>query len=128
MPRSVGLPANGLRHVLVITWSLAFACMLAVAVSSRTVGRPVWWLGPTTDPAPVVALLVPIVVIATPVTAALRSWREPVLVSTVCSLLLALTALPDAPDRMSLAIATWTVALATLLANIGVMVARRHYR
>ena len=119
---------RGWRSVLIITWIAAFACTLAVAVSSRTVGRPVWWLGPGSDPAPAVAILVPVAIVFAPLLAAFRSWHRAPGLSMVCSLLLIALGVPDAPERLSVAVAMWAVAAAVLVTNIGVLVGRRQYR
>ena len=111
-----------------MTWFVVFACVLAVAVSSRTIGRPVWWLGPSTNHAPWVWLVVPIVIVLAPLVAALRAPRQCVRVSLVSSLALVATAVPDAWDKPGVAIGIGTVGCAALLATIGVMVGGRQYR
>lgn len=121
-------PGNGWRNTLLVTWVGVFACTLAVAVSSRTIGRPVWWLGPGSDPAPVVFLAVPVAIVLLPLAAAVRAPRLATRVSLLCSLLLALAGVPDAGDRIAIAVATWTVAGTALLATIAVMVGARQYR
>ncbi|MEY4392672.1 MAG: hypothetical protein RLZZ544_1381 [Actinomycetota bacterium] len=119
---------NGWRTVLLVTWVGTFACMLAVAVSSRTIGRPIWWLGPSTSPAPLVFVAVPIVVVFAPLAAVMRRPGIATRVSLVSSVLLLATGIPDAFDRMAIAAATWTVSGAALLATIAVMVGERQYR
>jgi hypothetical protein len=119
---------NGWRTVLMVTWVGTFACMLAVAVSSRTIGRPIWWLGPSTSPAPLVFVAVPIVVVFAPLAAVMRRPGIATRVSLVSSVLLLATGIPDAFDRMAIAAATWTVSGAALLATIAVMVGERQYR
>ncbi|NBU15612.1 MAG: hypothetical protein EBS48_01120 [Actinobacteria bacterium] len=127
-PRRTAAPGNGWRNAILVTWVGVFACTLAVAVSSRTIGRPVWWLGPGSDPAPVFFLAVPVVIVLLPLAAAVRAPRLAVRFSLLCSVLLALAGVPDAGDRIAVAIATWTVAGTALLATIAVMVGARQYR
>ena len=119
---------NGWRTVLMVTWVGTFACMLAVAVSSRTIGRPIWWLGPSTSPAPLVFVAVPVVLVLAPLAAVMRRPAIATRVSLVASVLLLATGIPDAFDRMAIAVATWTVSGAALLATIAVMVGERQYR
>ncbi|MEY4031707.1 MAG: hypothetical protein RL573_619 [Actinomycetota bacterium] len=119
---------SGWRTVLMVTWVGTFACMLAVAVSSRTIGRPIWWLGPSTSPAPLVFVAVPVVLVLAPLAAVMRRPAIATRVSLVASLLLLATGIPDAFDRMAIAVATWTVSGAALLATIAVMVGERQYR
>ena len=120
--------SGGWRSVIIITWSAVFACVLAVAVSSRTIGRPVWWLGPTSSPAPVFFVAVPVVLVFAPLAAAFRFPSRSVAVSFLCSLGLLLSALPDAGDKPSIAIAVATVGVAALLSTVGVMLGQRQYR
>ena len=119
---------SGWRTVLLVTWVGTFACMLAVAVSSRTIGRPVWWLGPSTSPAPVICVAVPVLIVLAPLAAVMRRPALAPRVSLVSSVLLLLTGIPDAADRMAIAAATWTVGGAALLATIAVLVGARQYR
>ena len=122
------IPGSGWRSVLIVTWFAVFACVLAVAVSSRTIGRPVWWLGPTTNHAPWIFLAVPIVIVFAPLAAAMKYPRHGIRASLVCSLGLIATAVPDAGDKRAVAIAVATVGGAALLATIGVMTGGRQYR
>lgn len=119
---------SGWRAVLIVTWAMTFACMLAVAVSSRTIGRPVWWLGPSTSPAPLLFVAIPVVLVFAPLATALRWPDRSVRTSLVCSIALLATGIADAPDRMAVALAVWTVGGAALLATVAVMIARRQYR
>lgn len=47
---SQALPSHGWRTVSFISWIATLAALVAVAISSRTIGQPVWWLGPRADP------------------------------------------------------------------------------
>lgn len=120
--------ADGWRNVLLVTWVAVFAGLLAVAVSSRTIGRPVWWLGPGSDPAPVVFVAVPVVLVFLPLAAAMRLPGRAVSVSLACAVGLLASGIPDTGDRLAVAIATWTVSGAALLATVAVMVGARQYR
>ena len=122
------MTTSGWRTVLLVTWVGTFACMLAVAVSSRTIGRPIWWLGPSTSPAPLLFVAVPIGLVLVPLVAVMRRPGSAARASLVCSVLLIATGFPDAFDRMAIAVATWTVGGAALLATIAVMVGGRQYR
>lgn len=131
MPKDMNspvVPGSGWRSVLIVTWFAVFACMLAIAVSSKTIGRPVWWLGPSTRPTPIVAVAIPIVLVFAPLATAMRAPRHSVRTSLTCAVLLILNALPDAPDRIAVAVGAGTVGMAALLATIGVMVGQRQYR
>lgn len=111
-----------------ITWILALGSLIAIAVSSRTIGRPVWWLGPSTDPATPFAVMVPVAIVLTPLVAAARHERHMGLVGTVCAVALAAASLPDLADKPGITIAVSTVAFAALCGSVAVLAATRNYR
>ncbi len=69
-------PSDGWRMVSFLTWIGVLAAVLAVTISSRTIGRSIWWLGPSSNPAPVFYLLIPIIIIGTPLLSWVVSWGE----------------------------------------------------
>ena len=122
------LPSSGWRTVSFISWIAVLAALVAVAISSRTIGRPVWWLGSRFHPAPAIFMLVPLSVVVTPLVA---TWRAPEIMirtSIVCSLLLAATALPDMASSPATALGVFVVALASFLASIAQVMVARKYR
>lgn len=119
---------SGWRGVLILNWAATFAALLAVAVSSRTIGRPTWWLGPGADPSPVVLAAVPVVAVAVPLVAAVRrSSRAPV-ISVLGSAAVAAIGLGDLAGRPAIGTATLVVAGASMLASVGVATGARRYR
>jgi hypothetical protein len=121
-------PTNGWRTVSFISWIAVLAALIAVAISSRTIGRPVWWLGSRFHPAPAIFMLVPLSVIVTPLVA---TWRAPeimVRTSVICSLLLAGTAIPDIATSPATALGVFVVALASFLSSIAQVMVARKYR
>ena len=102
--------------------------MIVIAVSSRTIGRPVWWLGPSTHPAPLYFLLVPIGIVSAPFVIARRDVLLHARVCIACSLLLLLSALPDISRSPAVCIATASVAVAALIGSIAVLIASPNYR
>ena len=118
--------SDGWRSVVLITWLLTFGCMTAIAVSSRTTGRSIWWLGPTVDPAPVFLVAVPIAIVVFPIWAAMKRPAAVRRSGIACSLLLAASAIPDVSARPGVAVAVLTVAFAALLASVSVVLATRH--
>lgn len=122
------IPSSGWRTVSFISWIAVLAAVVAVAISSRTIGRPVWWLGSRFHPAPAVFMLVPLSLVVTPLVA---TWRAPEIMirtSIVCSLLLAATALPDVASSPATALGVFVVALASFLASIAQVLVARKYR
>lgn len=111
---------------MMITWLLVLGALAAVAVSSRTIGRSVWWLGPSVDPAPVVAVLVPIGLCAFPLLAVLRRSPRAGLAGVVSGVLLAFTAVPDLADRPGSAVVVLVISAAALLSSGAVALATRN--
>jgi hypothetical protein len=121
-------PTTGWRTVSFISWIAVLAALIAVAISSRTIGRPVWWLGSRFHPAPAIFMLIPLSVIVTPLVA---TWRAPeimVRTSIICSLLLGATAIPDVSDSPATALGIVVVALASFLSSIAQVLVARKYR
>lgn len=100
--------------------------MTAVAISSRTTGRSIWWLGPTVDPAPRFFVAIPIVIVLLPMWAAVKRPATAPRAGVICSLLLGATALPDVGDKPGIAVAVLTVAGAAFLASVAVALVDRH--
>lgn len=111
-----------------MTSALVLAGTAAVAVSSRTIGRPTWWLGPTSDPASPLWIALPVSLVALPVVFhALGHHRAPA-VSVACSVGLLALALGDAGDSSAVALGFAVVALAGVLAHGAVWLGLRQYR
>lgn len=126
MPKTAA--RDGWRTVAFITWIGILASVLAVTISSRTIGRPIWWLGPSSNPAPVFYLLIPIVVIGTPLFVTMRRPQRIVRVSLVASVALLISALPDLGSNSAIAIAIITIGIAALATSIALLLVLRKYR
>lgn len=124
----VSSTGDGWRTVAFVTWVGVLIAVAVVAVSSRTVGRPIWWLGTSVDPAPRWFTVVPASIIAAPMLIAVKSPRFLRLSGLVCSVALLLTALPDIDDSPGVAAAIGLIAAAALLESIAVAVASHKYR
>ena len=111
-----------------ITSALVLAGTAAVAVSSRTIGRPTWWLGPSSDPASPAWLLLPVALVSLPVVAHVVKNRLAPAVSVGCSVGLAVMALGDAGDSSAVALGFTVVAVAGALAHGAVWLGLRQYR
>ena len=120
--------SDGWRTVSLITWIGVFGALLSVAVSSRTIGRPIWWLGPAGNPAPLVFLVLPIVLTVTPIVATVWRPHQMVRVGLVCSLILLATAIPDFGDSPAIAWAVSVIAIAAIVETIALLLVSRHYR
>lgn len=123
-----GRPGDGWRTVAYVNWALVLAATAAVAVSSRSIGRPVWWLGPPSDPAPQWWLVVPLGLVVVPVVAIARRHPRAGALGVACSVGLAASALVDASSTPAVASACAIVAGASVLGNLAVWVGLRQYR
>lgn len=122
------LPSHGWRTISFITWVATLAAVVAVAISSRTIGQPVWWLGSRAEPAPALFMLVPLSLIVIPLVA---TWRAPIIMvrtSIICSLLLVATSLPDFGTSVAIALAVCTIGGCSFLASIAQLLVTRKYR
>lgn len=118
----------GWRVVAHITSALVLAGTAAVAVSSRTIGRPTWWLGPSSDPASPLWIALPVAFVALPVVAHVLKMRLAPAISVSCCVGLVGIALRDAGDSSAVALGLGIVAVSGALAHGAVWVGLRQYR
>jgi hypothetical protein len=111
-----------------LTWIGVLASVLAVTISSRTIGRSIWWLGPSSNPAPVFFLLIPILIIGTPIFVTLTRPQRMVRVGLVGSIALLVSALPDVGSNSAIALAILVIGLAALASSIALLMVLRKYR
>mgnify|MGYP007082951763 CR=1 FL=1 len=122
------LPSDGWRTVSTITWAGVFGALLAVAISSRTIGRPIWWLGPSSAPASPFFITIPLVIVLAPLVATLRSPRLMTTASWVCSLALIATGIAELASNPAVSLAVVVIGVAALMESIAVVVVMRQYR
>ena len=121
-------PSDGWRMVSFLTWIGVLAAVLAVTVSSRTIGRSIWWLGPSSNPAPVFYLLIPVLIIGTPLVVTLTRPQRMVRVALVGSIALLVSALPDVGSNSAIALAILVIGFAALASSIALLMVLRKYR
>ncbi len=112
------------RAALVATWVLVFVAFLAVWKASDEIGIATWWLGPRSNPEPIVVRLVPFVVTAVfgaVVTFPLRalSW-----ISLGGALVLAAIAVADVGRATGLATIELAIAVAVALVSLASLTGR----
>lgn len=125
---SQALPGSGWKAVSAITWIAVLSSLIAVTISSRTIGRPVWWIGSIADPAPAYFMLIPISFVVVPLVATIRLPTRMAIIGTACSILLMAAAIPDVNASPALAIATFVIGLAAFAESIALVLVTRHYR
>jgi hypothetical protein len=121
-------PSDGWRMVSFLTWIGVLASVLAVTVSSRTIGRSIWWLGPSSNPAPVFYLLIPVLIIGTPLIVTLTRPQRMVRVGLAGSIALLVSALPDVGSNSAIALAVLVIGFAALGSSIALLMVLRKYR
>lgn len=107
------------RRLVAGSWVAALMAMVAVAVSSRTVGKPPWWLGPSTAPRPVLLPLVPVALVAVALVAVWWSARYAPVVGALCALGLGALAAPDVAASPGVAAVEGAVAAAMLAVSVA---------
>jgi hypothetical protein len=122
------IPSDGWRTISTITWAGVFGALLAVAISSRTIGRPIWWLGPSSSPASPIFITIPLSLVLLPLVATLRYPRRMTTTSWVCSLALIATGIAELTSNPAISIAVVVIGVAALMESIAVVVVMRQYR
>ena len=128
VPNNHGSISYGWRTVHLITWSSVFACLVTLTVSSRTIGRPIWWIGPQSDPASPVLLLIPIALVVVPVLTAYQVPQRTGIVTIGAAVGVMACGLVAISSTPAIAIATMVVGLAALMASIACLVGSHKYR
>ena len=128
IPFPTGQLSDGWRTVAFISWVFTAAATIAIAITSRTIGRPVWWLGSESDPASPLLMLLPAAVVVVPMVAATRQGHRTVSTSLVCSALLIASALVDIGSTPAIAFALAVVSCAALATSIALWAVSRQYR
>lgn len=111
--------SRGWSRVGLVTWGAALLGLAATAISSRTVGKPAWWIGPSTDPATFVSLLVPVTLTVSPAVAIVVASRRAWLVGLACSAGLGAMAAFDATDSPGVALVEAAIAVATAAISVA---------
>lgn len=111
--------SRGWSRIGLVTWSGALLALAAVAVTSRTVGKPVWWIGPSTDPSSFVSLLVPVTLTVAPAMTIVTASHRSVRTGLACSAGIAVMAVFDAGGSPGAAVIQAIVALATAAISVA---------
>ena len=116
-PAATRLPRAGelvtaWRVVLVLAWAGAFLAYMAVWKASEEMGIATWWLGPRSNPQPVVIRLIPFVVTATFGAISSFGFRHVSLLSMGGAVMLGVIAVPDFSRSVGLALVEVAIAVA----------------
>lgn len=116
------------RGATIATWIGVVLCLVVIAISSRIIGRPIWWLGPSTNSAPWYYMLLPLILIVMPLEGAFWRSKSTVPACFIGSLGLIATAIPDFSNSPGVAAAICVVGFAALLQSIALLLVTRQYR
>ena len=103
--------------MVIATWVGVFVAYLAVWKASEELGIATWWLGPRSNPQPIVIRLVPFIVTAVIGILASYNVRRLPLIGLVGAVALAAIAVPDLSRSTGLAAIEFAIAGAVLLVS-----------
>jgi hypothetical protein len=112
------------RIALILTWVGAFLAYMAVWKTSEELGLATWWLGPRSNPQPVVVRVIPFVVIAVFGVFASYNVRRLPWISLGGSVALALIAVPDLSRSTGIATIEFAIAVAVALVSVASLTGR----
>jgi hypothetical protein len=107
------------RLALILTWIGAFLAYMAVWKTSDELGLATWWLGPRSNPQPVVVRVIPFAVIAVFGILATYNVRRLSWISLGGAGVLALIAVPDLSRATGIATVEFTIAAAVALVSVA---------
>ena len=112
------------RRLASISWVGIAVCQVAVAVTSRNIGKSTWWLGPESNPRFPLVWAVPILITVAAFVATQRPRKYTIVVHLVCVALLAAVATGDVANSPGVAALQYVVAGIALLVSFVSLAAR----
>jgi hypothetical protein len=112
------------RTLATISWVGILLCQVAVAVTSRNVGKSAWWLGPESNPQFPLVWAIPFLITIAALIAIQRPRRYTIVVHLVCVVLLAAVATGDVQNSPGVAALQYGVAAIALLVSFVSLAAR----
>ena len=107
------------RIALILTWLGALLSYLAVWKASEEIGIATWWLGPRSNPQPMLIRLIPFAVVAVFGVITCYNVKRLPWISLAGAGLLALIAVPDLSRSGGLAMIEFAIAGAVALVSLG---------
>jgi len=115
---------NTWRTVAVVSWLLVFFAIMAVAVTSRNIGKPTWWLGPQSNPSFVLLWALPFVAPIASIIAAVKFGRIASYVGFGSALLLGAVGAVDIVNTPGVALVECVIAVSSALIAIATFAGR----
>jgi hypothetical protein len=116
--------SRGWFRIGLVTWVGALFALAATAITSRTVGKPTWWLGPSTDPSSFLTLLVPVTLTVAPAVVIVLAPRIATRAGLACAAGIAVMALFDAGDSPGVALVEAAIAVAGAAISVALRAGR----
>jgi len=115
---------NTWRTVAVVSWLLVFFAIMAVAVTSRNIGKPTWWLGPESNPSFILLWALPFVAPIASIIAALKFGRIASYVGFGSALFLGAIGAADIGNTPGVALVECVIAVSSALIAIATFAGR----
>jgi len=112
------------RRLATVSWAGIALCQVAVAVTSRNIGKSTWWLGPESNPRFPLVWAVPFLITAVAIVATQRTRKYTIIVHLACVALLAAVATGDLSNSPGVAVLQYGVAGIALLVSFVSLAAR----
>ncbi|MHB1090649.1 MAG: hypothetical protein ACYC06_02940 [Ilumatobacteraceae bacterium] len=123
-PRPVTQLTRTWRNVTAASWLVLGLAVLALAISSRTLGKPTWWLGPQSNPRFIALWATPFLAPIASIIASLRFSRWATQVSLISSVALAIVAVFDLRTTPGVAVGEFILAGAGVLITLASLAGR----
>jgi hypothetical protein len=112
------------RVLASVSWVGIFLCQVAVAVSSRNIGKSAWWLGPESNPQFPLVWGLPFAITIAGLVATQRPRRYTIFIHLGCVLALVGVALGDVSNAPGVALLEFVLAGIALLVSLVSLAAR----
>ena len=112
------------RTVAVVSWLLVFFAIIAVAVTSRNIGKPTWWLGPESNPSFVLLWALPFVAPIASIIAAIKFGHIASYVGFGAALFLGAIGVADISGTPGVALIECAIAVSSALIAIATYAGR----
>ncbi len=124
IPKMVSQLTRTWRNVTALSWLVLGLAVLALAISSRSLGKPTWWLGPESQPRFFLVWATPFVPPLASIIASLRFSRWASQVSIASALALGVVAVFDLQNSPGIATGEFVLAGAGVLISIASLAGR----
>lgn len=112
------------RTLATISWVGVLLCQVAVAVTSRNIGKSAWWLGPESNPQFPLMWAIPFLITIAALVATQRPRKYTVVVHLACVAMLVAVATGDVQNSPGVAALQYGVAAIALLVSFVSLAAR----